>query len=185
MTQADSSNSIPAPVVSTRRRFLTTAAGASVLSAGTLAATMVTAPSVLVAVTLKPGSAAMPDPIYDVIEAHRKAALDHNEAERVQFAFDAGGKTDERREEYDRLVALDNVAWGALTEAGCTLVNTLPTTLAGILALCRYIEPLFGDTDQPDLPEYIDYEDDTQAYIPEAFAYVIGRAIEKLMAVQT
>jgi hypothetical protein len=61
------------------------------------------------------------------------------------------------------------------------LVNTKPTTLAGILALCRYIEPLFGETDQPDLPEYIDYDDDTQAYIPEAFAYVIGRAIEELM----
>jgi hypothetical protein len=46
--------------------------------------------------------------------------------------------------------------------------------------------PLFGAVDQPDLPDYIDYEDDAQAYIPEAFAYVIGRAIEELMkAVQT
>jgi hypothetical protein len=87
-----------------------------------------------------------------VIEAHRKAVLEHNEAERVQFAFDAGGKTGERREEYERLVALDNVAWAALTEAGCSLVNTRPTTLAGILALCKYIEPLFGETDQPDRP---------------------------------
>jgi hypothetical protein len=55
---------------------------------------------------------------------------------------------------------------GALTEAGCTLVNARPTTLAGILALCKYIESLFGETDQPDLPDYIDYEDDAQAYIP-------------------
>jgi hypothetical protein len=30
-------------------------------------------------------------------------------------------------------------------------------------------------------PSYIDYENDAQAYIPEAFAYVIGRAIEELM----
>jgi hypothetical protein len=53
-------------------------------------------------------------------------------------------------------------------------------------ALCRYIEPLFGETDQPDLPDHIDYEDDASAYIPEAFAYVIGRAIEELMkTVQT
>jgi hypothetical protein len=58
--------------------------------------------------------------------------------------------------------------------------------LPGILALCRNIEPLFGETDQPDLPDRIDYEDDASAYIPEAFAYVIGRAIEELMkAVQT
>jgi len=184
MAQADSKNSISVPVDTTRRRFLAVAAVASVVSAGTLAAATAMDPNVPAAVTMPRHS--VPDPIYDVIEAHRKAVLEHNDAERIQFAFDAGGKTGERREEYDRLVALDNVAWGALTEAGCTLVNTKPTTLAGILALCKYIEPLFGDTDQPDLPEYIDYEDDTQAYIPEAFAYVIGRAIEELMkAVQT
>ena len=48
------------------------------------------------------------------------------------------------------------------------------------------IEPLFSETDQPDLPDRIDYEEDAQAYIPEAFAYVIGRAIEELMkAAQT
>ena len=41
-----------------------------------------------------------------------------------------------------------------MADAGCTLVNTRPTTLAGILALCRYIEPLFGETDQPDLPDH-------------------------------
>jgi hypothetical protein len=40
---------------------------------------------------------------------------------------------------------------------------------------------LFGEDDQPKLPEHIEYEDDTQAYIPEAFAYVIGRAIEELI----
>jgi hypothetical protein len=169
------------PCDPTRRRFLAVAAVASAAGAGTVAAATQAA-NVPQAATVP----IRPDPIYDVIEAHRKAALDHNEEERIQFAFDAGGKTGERREEYDRLVALDNVAWGALTEAGCTLVNTKPTTLAGILALCKYIEPLFGDTDQPDLPDYIDYEDDAQAYIPEAFAYVIGRAIEELMkAVQT
>jgi hypothetical protein len=97
-----------------------------------------------------------------------------------------GGKQGERREEYERLVALTDVAWVAMVDAGCTLVNTRPTTLAGTLAICRYIEPLFGETDQPDLPDHIDYEDDAQAYIPEAFAYVIGRAIEELMkAAQT
>jgi hypothetical protein len=81
---------------------------------------------------------------------------------------------------------LTDVAWVAMVDAGCTLVNSRPTTLAGILALCRYIEPLFSETDQPDLPDRIDYEEDAQAYIPEAFAYLIGRAIEELMkAAQT
>jgi hypothetical protein len=73
-----------------------------------------------------------------------------------------------------------------MANAGCTLANTRPTTLAGILALCRYIEPLFAEDDQPSLPEHIEYEGAASAYIPEAFAYVIGRAVEELMkAVQT
>jgi hypothetical protein len=117
------------PCDPTRRRFLAVAAVASAVSSGTLAAATM-APNVPQAVTVPIG----PDPIYDVIEAHRKAALDPNEAERVQFAFDHGGKTGERREEYERLVALTDVTWAAVTEAGCTLVNTRPTTLAGILA---------------------------------------------------
>src|SRR5450755_2577558 len=129
MTQADSVLSTPRTNTSaidhpmmfpprdpTRRRFLAVAAVASVISTGTLAAATAMDPSVPQAVTTPRHSG--PDPIYAVIEAHRKAALDHNEAERVQFAFDAGGKEGERREEYDRLVALDNVAWGGLTEAG-------------------------------------------------------------------
>ena len=50
-------------------------------------------------------------------------------------------------------------------------------------ALCRYIEPLFAEDDQPNLPDHIEYDNDTSAYIPETFAYVIGRAIEELMKV--
>ncbi len=167
----------------TRRRFLATAAVASAVGAGTLAAAAAMAPNVPQAVTVPIG----PDPIYDVIEAHRKAAREHIEAMRTQFAYEEhGGKEGERLKEYKRLEALTDVAWVAMADAGCTLVNTRPTTLAGILALCRYIEPLFGETDQPDLPDYIDYEDYASAYIPEAFAYVIGRAIEELMnTVQT
>ncbi len=135
----------------------------------------------------KAGSAAPPDPIYAVIEVHRKTAREHIEAVRIQFAYEEeGGIKGERLQEYERLEALTDAAYYAMDEAGCSLVNTRPTTLAGILALCRYIEPLFGETDQPDLPDHIEYEDAASAYVPEAFAYVIGRAIEKLMkAVQT
>jgi hypothetical protein len=106
------------PCDPTRRRFLAVAAVASAVSSGTLAAATM-APNVPQAVTVPIG----PDPIYDVIEAHRKAALDSNEAERVQFAFDHGGKTGERREEYERLVALTDVTWAAVTE-GAALSST-------------------------------------------------------------
>jgi hypothetical protein len=196
MTQADSVLSTPPmntsaidhpmmfpPRDPTRRRFLAVAAVASAAGASTLAAAAAMAPDVPKAVTTPIG----PDPIYDVIEQHRKAAREHTEAIDLEAAFEeAGGIYGERREEYERLDAVTMAAYYAQVDAGRNLVNTRPTTLAGILALCKYIQPLFGEVDQPELPEYIDYDDDTQAYIPEAFAYVIGRAIEELIkAVQT
>jgi hypothetical protein len=195
MTQADSVLSTPRTNTSaidhpmmfpprdpTRRRFLAVAAVASAVGSGTLAAAAARAPDVPKAVTV-PIEA---DPIHDVIEQHRKAAREHIEALNIHCAFEECGMQGEKLEEYERLVALTDVAWIAMADTGCSLVNTRPTTLAGILALCKYIEPLFAETDQPDLPEFIDYEDDAQAYIPEAFAYVIGRAIEELIkAAQT
>ena len=66
-------------------------------------------------------------------------------------------------------------------DAGLDLINTRPTTLAGIFALCQYIKPLFAEDDAPDLPEYILYDDERTAYPAEAFAYVIGRAVEEMM----
>jgi hypothetical protein len=42
---------------------------------------------------------------------------------------------------------------------------------------------VFGEDDQPGLPEHIKHDDDTTACMPEAFAHVIGRAIEELMKV--
>jgi hypothetical protein len=41
-------------------------------------------------------------------------------------------------------------------------------------------DPIYED-DQPDLPEYLTYDDDTTAYPAEAFAYVIGKSLGKLM----
>jgi hypothetical protein len=170
------------PVDPTRRRFLAVAAGASVVGAGSLAAAAARAPDVPQAVTMPRHSG--PDPIHDVIEAHRKAAREHTEAIDLEAAFEEAHGI--KGEEYDRLCAVTMAAYYAMADVGRHLVNTRPTTLVGILALCKYIEPLFGEVDQPELPEYIDFDDDTQAYIPEAFAYVIGRAIEELIkAAQT
>jgi hypothetical protein len=164
----------------TRRRFLTVAALASVAGAGSLAAAAMVPNDVPQAVTVPIG----PDPIYAVIEQHRKASAEHIEAVRIEFAFEEAHDIEgERREEYQRLYAASGTAYDEMDDAGCDLVNTRPTTLAGILALCRYIKPLFGETDTPNLPDHIEYDDDTTACMPEAFAYVIGRAIEELMKV--
>jgi len=162
----------------TRRRFLAVAAVASAVGACTFAAAARAPNDVPQGVSVPIG----PDPIHDVIEAHRKATREHHEAVRVECAFEeAHDIHGEQREEYQLLSAASGTAYDARDEAGYNLVNTRPTTLAGIFTLCQYITPLFGETDQPDLPEHIEYEDAAAAYIPEAFAYVIGRAVEELM----
>jgi hypothetical protein len=163
----------------TRRRFLAVAAVGSFVGAGTLAAAAMAPPNVPQAVTMPIGL----DPIHDVIEQHRKAAREHNAALDIHCAFEECGMQGEKLAKYKRLTAETAAAYDRMEVAGLDLINTLPTTLAGILALCRYIEPLFGEMDQPDLPEHIEYDNDTSAYIPEAFAYVIGRAIEELMKI--
>jgi hypothetical protein len=114
MTQADSVLSTPPTNTSaieqpmfpprdpTRRRFLAISAGASFVGAGSLAAAAMAPNDVPQAVTMPIG----PDPIYAVIEQHRKAAREHTEAIDLEAASEeAGGFKDERQEEYERLSA--------------------------------------------------------------------------------
>jgi hypothetical protein len=96
----------------TRRRFLAVAAVASVVSAATLAAATQAA-NVPQAVTVLPIG---PDPIYDVIEQHRKAAREHIEALNIHCAFEECGMQGEKLEEYERLVALTDAAYDAMDE---------------------------------------------------------------------
>jgi hypothetical protein len=128
------------------------------------------------------GAAALPiDPIYEVIEQHRKAAREHHEAVDIHMAFEESGMEGEKLEKYNSLVAETDATYDRLDDVGCDLINTKPTTLAGILALCRYIKPLFEEDDSPDLPVHILYDDDTRATPTEALCYVLGQAVEDLM----
>jgi len=97
------------------------------------------------------------------------------------MAFEESGMEGEKLAKYKRLVAATDAIYDSLDDVGCDLINTKPTTLAGILALCRYITPLFEEEDSPDLPTHILYDDDTTATPAEALCYVIGRAAEDLM----
>jgi hypothetical protein len=154
------------PVDPTRRRLLTVAAGGAVAAA-------------IPTVTLTAAPAA--DPIYAVIERHRKACAAHNEALDTHMDFEEVGMTGEKLAKYNSLVAATDAAYDELDDAGLDLINTRPPTLAGIFALCQYIKPLFAEDEAPDLPEYILYDDDTTATPAEALCYVIGRAAEDLM----
>ena len=131
-----------------------------------------------------PSGIAPTDPIYEVIERHRKAAREHTEAVSIHFAFEAtGGIEGERLKKYQRLVAETDAAYDRMEDAGLDLINTRATTPPGLLALCLYIKPLFGEDEQPDLREYI-YDNGTTAYMAEAFAYLVSRSIEEMMKVE-
>jgi hypothetical protein len=163
------------PIDTERRRFLAVAAGASVVSVGTLAV----AAAIPTDARAYPGHAV--DPIYAVIEAHRKACTEHDEAINTHMAFEEIGMKGEKLEKYNSLVAETDAAYDRLDDVGCDLINTKPTTLAGVLALCRYVQPFFGESDPDELPDHILYDDDSTATPAEALCYVIGRAVEDLM----
>jgi hypothetical protein len=105
------------------------------------------------------------------VVVHRKACTEHRDAVHIQFAFEERGMEGEKLEKY--IVDETDEAYHRMEDASADLVNTKPTAkLAGILALCRYIGPLFEGDDSPDLPEYISYDDDTQATPTEALCHV-------------
>jgi hypothetical protein len=179
MIKADCMFSMPptnTPIDTTRRRFLAVSAGASVASVSTLAV----AAKPTAAAPDSPACAA--DPIYAVIGRHRKACREHHEAVDIHMDFEEIGMTGAKLEEYKRLVAETDAAYDELEDAGLDLINTRPTTMAGILALCQYINPLFAEDDAPDLPQYILYDDDTTATTAAALCYVIGQAVEEMMS---
>ena len=72
----------------TRRRFLATAAVASAIGAGTTLAAAAMAPSIPAAVTIPPAPAALPDPVFGLIEAHRKAHVAHMASLELQNRFE-------------------------------------------------------------------------------------------------
>jgi hypothetical protein len=120
MTQADSVHSTPptnTPVDTARRRFLSVAAGA-------IAATAITTSTAAPAI----------DPIFDLIEAHRKAGRDHVVA----------------LVEQERLERIGDKAADLAGEAPChaefkafdVLLAAAATTLPGILAKLAYLQDI-------------------------------------------
>jgi hypothetical protein len=128
MTQADSVHSTPPsntsalPVDPTRRRFLSTAGGA-----------------VLALATIPPAAAAaapagMADPVFGLIEAHRTASVTHSVA----------------LEEQARLGSIDDPLADSVATDACyadvgafhDLIQTAPTTFAGLVAWTSYLHEI-------------------------------------------
>jgi hypothetical protein len=131
MAQANSDNSTPMPAVSTRRRFLSQAAG-------------VAAGGAALALAIPPASAAaapagLADPVFSLIEAHRTAMAAYD----VALA------------EHTRLDRLGDPTAHLISEAPCDaqmdafseLIETAPTTLAGLQAWASYLGEIMNVED--------------------------------------
>jgi len=152
MIQADRVLSTPptnTPVDTKRRRFLTVAAIGSMVGAGSLAFAAAAPNDLPKAVTVPPAVAiAEHDPVFGLIDAHRKADRDHEAA----------------LDDQDRLERIgDDAAADIASEASChaafkafdVLLAAAATTLPGIVAKLAYLQEIAHRdawmlTDRPD-----------------------------------
>ena len=147
------------PVNPTRRHLLTIAAGGAV------------------ALTAMPAV----DPIYAAIERHKEAAVVWNAAVDVWAEFPDGPELWVERERI-------HDAWcdarNALDDVGIDLINTAPTTLAGIARALNYIREQMLQDDGIYMPSGLRLADDTDGEYPvawiEAFLDTIEHASREL-----
>src|SRR5450755_4044205 len=172
MAKADSVLSTPptnTPVDTSRRRFLTTAAGASAFSVGTLAVGAIRArPQDCVIVhphATELAALSMPDPVFALIEAHRKAGCDHEAALVEQARLEQIG---------------GNAAAWLVSEAPChaefnafdALLSAAATTVPGIVAQLAYLQ----DIAERDAWRFNDREDSATMLL-EGFAASIANIL--------
>jgi hypothetical protein len=128
------------------------------------------------------------DPIFAVIERHKRAAVVWDAAVDVRSNFnDLDMSTDEQWEQRDELADAVDDAWRPCEQAGINLVNTKPTTQAGIIAAIAYIRIQMRD-DGTYMPHRMEFKfnpgsegdaKETMAWI-DAFLHTIARATAAL-----
>ena len=127
----------------TRRRFLAVAAVASVVSAGTLAAATAMDPSVPAAVTMPRHS--RPDPVFGLIEAHRRASAAHGIALVEQARLEQIGDLDAAWSIAEQPCHDDFGAFDALLSAEATTVPGIVAQLAYLQEIAEHNAWMFSD----------------------------------------
>jgi hypothetical protein len=165
---------------SSRRRFLVQAAGVAAGGA-TLGATLaLPTPSV--------ATVQGADPMLAAIEAHQRAVAAHEEAVGIEMDLEVNLARDRRRSVLtvweEKIVETDDARWPAALQArmdtsnsmddlAIDLLNTKPTTVAGIEALLSY----FANQEEALFPEEVRYDDGSV----EMFgAYLVRHAADAL-----
>jgi hypothetical protein len=187
MTQADSVLSTPPtntsalPVDPTRRRFINIAAGASLVSVGSLVAAAAVP-------NASPEARHRPDPIFAAIERHRSAGIVWDAAVDVRSVFPEGPApmTDEAWEQRETLDDAVSEARCALSKAGEDLIRTVPTTAGGIAHAIAHIQRQMRDdgTFMPFAIEFhydVGYEGDSAVVLGwiDAFLNTIAVAVSE------
>jgi hypothetical protein len=125
------------------------------------------------------------DPIYDAIEKHRGACRARSAAVKAECGYEeeAGGSwkmNPEQRHVYGKLEEATQDAWDYLDDVSAELLNTKPTTFAGVIALCEHLTPLLDDPALTDLPESIAWDDDAESTTAGAFANIIAKSLRDI-----
>jgi hypothetical protein len=81
----------------------------------------------------------VPDPIYDAIERHKAAGTIFDAAVTVRSRFPDMDMNDEQVRQLERVEEAVATAWDPSELAGVDLINTEPTTLAGVIAAIQYV----------------------------------------------
>jgi hypothetical protein len=174
MAQADCVHSTPptnTPIDTTRRHFLSVAAGGAVAAAIPTAA--------LVAATAI-------DPIYAAIERHKEAAVVWDAAVDVWAKFPDGPEpmSIERQMERERINDAREAARDALDDVAVDQINTAPTTLACIARALNYIREQMLKGDGIYMVRGLRLADDTDGEYPvawiDAFLDTIEHAAREL-----
>jgi hypothetical protein len=153
------------PVNPTRRRFLAVAAIGSMVGTGSLAAVAMASNDVPQAVTAPQGA----DPIYAVIERHMDLAKICDAASKIRGKCkDFGALTEEEKAHVRKLNDAVDEAHLPLEAAAENLINTAPTTHAGIITALFYMRiqhrndgnhMIQGWLEDEDSERYIDWRD--------------------------
>jgi hypothetical protein len=151
MAQVDSENSIAMPAVSTRRCFLSQAAGVAAGGAALGAGLPLPAPAAT--------PQGLPDPIFAAIERHRAARVIWDGEVDVRSRFEDLTMTADQRRQRDALDDAVADARDALDKTSVALINTGPTTFAGIVTALQYLRRQMRD-DGTYMPYDIEFEFD-------------------------
>ena len=128
------------------------------------------------------GASAPPpdDPIYAAIERHKAAGIVWDAAVDLRSNFRDLHMTVEQRRQRDVLDAAERDAHEPLRSSGVDLLNTRPTTLAGIVVAIQYMRFQMSD-DGTYMPHHLEYDhggdaQETMAWIDAFLDTLAGAA---------